>query len=76
MSISIKTSETKFSAAMDKYNRLYMEGSVKYGMPHLTKVGAFDVDLSLEGSILLLRQVRDSLVVVVVVLVSRTFHMS
>ena len=53
----MKTSETKFSAALDKYNRLYMEGCVKYTNPHLTKVGSFDVDLALEGSILLLRQV-------------------
>lgn len=58
MSISIKASETKFSGALDKYNRLYMEGSVKYGNPHLTKVGSFDVDLELEGSILLIRQVE------------------
>lgn len=57
MSISIKSSDTRFSGALDKYNRLYLEGCVKYGSPHLTKIGAFDVDLSLGGSILLLRQV-------------------
>jgi len=57
MSISLKASETKFSGALDKYNRLYMEGAVKYGSPHLTKVGSFDVDLALDGSILLVRQI-------------------
>eukprot|EP00210_Caulerpa_lentillifera_P004264 g4067.t1 len=57
MSISVKTSASRFSGALDKYNRLYLEGAVKYGMPHLTKLGSFDVDLSLEGSIMLVRQI-------------------
>ncbi|KAI8024793.1 hypothetical protein LOK49_LG02G00247 [Camellia lanceoleosa] len=34
-----------------------MEGRVKDGIPHLTKVGSFEVDVSLEGSIILCRQV-------------------
>lgn len=58
MSISVRTSSSKFSGALDKYNRLYLEGGVKYGNPHLTKLGSFDVDLSLEGSIILIRQVK------------------
>ncbi|PWA78789.1 phosphoglycerate dehydrogenase [Artemisia annua] len=33
-----------------------VEGRVKDGVPHLTKVGDLDVDVSLEGNILLCRQ--------------------
>ncbi|CAM6123087.1 unnamed protein product [Calypogeia fissa] len=34
-----------------------VQGNVKGGVPYLTKVGSFDVDISLEGSIILCRQV-------------------
>ena len=36
-----------------------VEGRVKDGVPHLTKVGALDVDVSLEGNIILCRQAPD-----------------
>ncbi|PWA43411.1 hypothetical protein CTI12_AA516090 [Artemisia annua] len=36
-----------------------VEGRVKDGVPYLTKVGALDVDVSLEGNIILCRQAPD-----------------
>ncbi|KAG4972704.1 hypothetical protein AAZX31_13G353100 [Glycine max] len=38
-------------------NVISIEGKVKYGSPHLTRVGSFDVDVSLEGNLILYRQV-------------------
>lgn len=38
-------------------DHINIEGKVKYGIPHLTRVGSFDVDVSLEGNVILHRQV-------------------
>ncbi|GBF92593.1 D-3-phosphoglycerate dehydrogenase, chloroplastic-like [Raphidocelis subcapitata] len=56
MSVSLGAGKSRFSAAVDKTGRIYVEGTVRNGRPYLTKIGGFDVDLSVEGSILLCRQ--------------------
>jgi hypothetical protein len=49
---------SKFASAIpDHTSEITLEGKVKDSVPHLTKVGSFSVDVSLEGSIILCRQV-------------------
>ncbi|GAB2267577.1 D-3-phosphoglycerate dehydrogenase 1, chloroplastic [Dionaea muscipula] len=55
--IQIANVESKFASAISDSGEIRLEGRVKDGTPHLTKVGAFGVDVSLEGSIILCRQV-------------------
>lgn len=38
--------------------RIYVEGQVRNASPFITKIGNFDVELSVLGSVLLTRQVR------------------
>lgn len=49
--------KSKFAGAMSHLGEIRVEGRVKDGVPHLTKVGSFDVDVSLDGNILIYRQV-------------------
>ncbi|CAI0410462.1 unnamed protein product [Linum tenue] len=50
--------DSKFgSAVAGEGGDVVVEGRVKYGVPHLTKVGGFEVDVSLEGNLILCRQV-------------------
>jgi len=55
-SVSIATSSSKFSAAVDRTGRIYIEGSVRNGTPFITKIGNYDVELAVAGSVLLTRQ--------------------
>ncbi|XP_050898798.1 D-3-phosphoglycerate dehydrogenase 1, chloroplastic [Lathyrus oleraceus] len=55
--IQIANVETRFAGAISDSGEVTVEGRVKDGVPHLTKVGSFEVDVSLEGSIILCRQV-------------------
>lgn len=55
--IQLANVESKFASAMSESGEVRLEGRVKDGIPHLTKVGSFEVDVSLEGSIILCRQV-------------------
>ncbi|XVF45075.1 hypothetical protein PTKIN_Ptkin02bG0176500 [Pterospermum kingtungense] len=55
--VQIANVESKFASAMSETGEIKVEGRVKDGIPHLTKVGSFEVDVSLEGSIILCRQV-------------------
>lgn len=57
LSVALGTSATKFSAAVDEAGRIFVAGAVRAGgAPHLTKIGTFDADLSLYGSVILCRQ--------------------
>ncbi|KAF6266588.1 D-isomer specific 2-hydroxyacid dehydrogenase [Scenedesmus sp. NREL 46B-D3] len=56
LSVALGTGKATFSAAVDKTGRIYVEGTVKNGTPYLTKVGGFDVELAMQGSVLLCRQ--------------------
>lgn len=55
--VQIANVESKFASAMSDSGEITVEGRVMDGVPHLTKVGSFQVDVSLEGSIILCRQV-------------------
>lgn len=55
--LQIANVESKFPSAMSETGDIKVEGRVKDGIPHLTKVGSFEVDVSLEGSLILCRQV-------------------
>jgi len=55
--VSLVTNKTKFSAALSSKSEIAVEGVVKGGRDaFITKVGRFDVDLSVEGIVLLVRQ--------------------
>lgn len=55
--VQIANVESKFASAISDSGEITIEGRVKDGKPHLTKVGSFGVDVSLEGSLILCRQV-------------------
>ncbi|XP_048337405.2 D-3-phosphoglycerate dehydrogenase 1, chloroplastic [Ziziphus jujuba] len=55
--VQIANVESKFASAISESGEIKVAGRVKDGIPHLTKVGSFEVDVSLEGSIILCRQV-------------------
>ncbi|PWA85740.1 phosphoglycerate dehydrogenase [Artemisia annua] len=54
--VRIASVESRFTTAVSEFGDIKLQGRVKDGVPHLTKVGALDVDVSLEGSIILCRQ--------------------
>lgn len=49
--------ESKFAGALSDLGEIKVQGMVKEGLPHLTMVGSFGVDVSLEGSLILCKQV-------------------
>ncbi|CAL9222982.1 unnamed protein product [Arabidopsis halleri] len=57
ITVQLGNVESKFATALSESGEVKVEGRVKDGIPHLTKVGSFEVDVSLEGSIILCRQV-------------------
>ena len=65
MTVTLATSSTRFSAALNAAGKISVAGAVRSAggagddsgpAPFLTRVGAFDVDLALEGIVLLTRQ--------------------
>lgn len=58
VSVTIADVDSRFASATGEQTRsITLEGKVKDGVPHLSKVGSFSVDVSLDGSIILYRQV-------------------
>ena len=56
--VTIGNAESKFASAISEQNgAITLEGKVKDGVPYLSRVGSFSVDVSLEDSIILCRQV-------------------
>ncbi|XP_020600171.1 D-3-phosphoglycerate dehydrogenase 1, chloroplastic-like [Phalaenopsis equestris] len=55
--VQIANVESKFASAISETGEITVEGRVKNGIPYLTKIGSFHVDVSLEGSIILCRQI-------------------
>ncbi|KAG0452130.1 hypothetical protein HPP92_025857 [Vanilla planifolia] len=49
--------ESKFASAISDSGEIVVEGRVKDGIPHLISVGSFSVDVSLEGNLILCRQI-------------------
>ncbi|XP_062191729.1 D-3-phosphoglycerate dehydrogenase 1, chloroplastic-like [Phragmites australis] len=58
-SIQVRLSQvqSKFAGAISDAGDIVLEGRVKYGVPHLTLVGPYEVDVSLEGNLILCRQI-------------------
>ncbi|KAF7843156.1 D-3-phosphoglycerate dehydrogenase 2, chloroplastic-like [Senna tora] len=54
--VQISNVESKFASAVSENGEISIEGKVKYGIPHLIRVGSFGVDVSLEGNLILCRQ--------------------
>lgn len=55
--VQISNVESRFVSGLSEDGNISIEGRVKYGIPHLTRVGSFSVDVSLEGNLILCRQV-------------------
>lgn len=55
--VHISNVDSKFAGAISETGEIKVEGRVKDGVAYLSKVGSFEVDVSLEGSIILCRQV-------------------
>ncbi|XP_068335281.1 D-3-phosphoglycerate dehydrogenase 3, chloroplastic-like [Pyrus communis] len=55
--VHISKVESKFASCVSENGNISIEGKVKYGKPHLTLLGTFGVDVSLEGNLILCRQV-------------------
>lgn len=55
--VHISNVGSKFESALLDNGNICIEGKVKDGVPHLTRVGPFSVDVSLEGNLVLCRQV-------------------
>ncbi|PKA58674.1 D-3-phosphoglycerate dehydrogenase, chloroplastic [Apostasia shenzhenica] len=49
--------ESKFAGAISDSGEIVVEGRVKDGVPHLILVGSYSVDVSLEGNLILCRQI-------------------
>ncbi|XP_013628994.1 PREDICTED: D-3-phosphoglycerate dehydrogenase 3, chloroplastic [Brassica oleracea var. oleracea] len=57
ITVRIANVESRFASALSESGEIKVQGRVKQGVPSLTKVGLFGVDVSLEGSVILCRQV-------------------
>lgn len=55
--LQISNVESKFASAISENGNISIDGKVKYGTPHLTCVGSFGVDVSLEGNLIFCRQI-------------------
>ncbi|EFJ24019.1 hypothetical protein SELMODRAFT_102593 [Selaginella moellendorffii] len=55
--VRIANVESRFSSAMSDSGDVSLAGRIKDGVPHLSQVGSFSIDVSLEGSVILCRQV-------------------
>ncbi|XP_044496063.1 D-3-phosphoglycerate dehydrogenase 1, chloroplastic-like [Mangifera indica] len=55
--LNLSNVESKFASSVLDNGDITIEGKVKYGVPHLSCVGSFAVDVSLEGNLILCRQV-------------------
>lgn len=55
--VHISNVDSKFASSVSDNGSISIEGKVKYGEPHLTRLGSFGVDVSLEGNLILCRQV-------------------
>ncbi|PIN11856.1 Phosphoglycerate dehydrogenase [Handroanthus impetiginosus] len=55
--IQISNVKSKFASALVDSGNISIEGKVKHGIPHLMRVGSYSVDVSLEGNLILCRQI-------------------
>ncbi|CAL9131288.1 unnamed protein product, partial [Musa acuminata var. zebrina] len=54
--VHLTNAESKFVSILSDAGDIPVEGKVKNDIPHLTPVGSFTVDVSLEGNLILCRQ--------------------
>ncbi|CAL9781381.1 unnamed protein product, partial [Musa acuminata subsp. burmannicoides] len=54
--VHLTNAESKFVSILSDAGDILVEGKVKDDFPHLTPVGSFSVDVSLEGNLILCRQ--------------------
>ena len=57
ITIQLSNVQSKLQSATGEHGEIRLAGRVKDGVPHLSLVGSFSTDISMEGSILLCRQV-------------------
>ncbi|KAK1290170.1 hypothetical protein QJS10_CPB18g00255 [Acorus calamus] len=55
--VQLSNVESKFASALSESGDIRVEGRVKDGIPHLTLVGSFSVDVSLEGNLIFCRNI-------------------
>lgn len=55
--VQISNVKSKFASALSESGNISIMGRVKDGMPHLRRVGSLAADVSLEGNLILCRQV-------------------
>lgn len=55
--VQLSNVDSRFASGLSGDRNISIDGRVKYGIPHLTRVGSFSVDVSLEGNVILCRQV-------------------
>eukprot|EP00271_Cylindrocystis_brebissonii_P011823 TRINITY_DN29790_c0_g1_i1.p1 TRINITY_DN29790_c0_g1~~TRINITY_DN29790_c0_g1_i1.p1 ORF type:complete len:632 (+),score=98.44 TRINITY_DN29790_c0_g1_i1:122-2017(+) len=55
--VQITRVESKFASSLGDGGDITLAGRVKDGVPYLSKIGSFSTDVSLEGSVILCRQV-------------------
>lgn len=55
--VQLNNVNSRFASGLSEDGNITIAGRVKYGIPHLTQVGSFSVDVSLEGNVILCRQV-------------------
>ncbi|KAL4447497.1 hypothetical protein ABPG75_004716 [Micractinium tetrahymenae] len=54
--VAVGAGKSKFSSAVAPSGRITVAGTVKADNPFLTRIGNFDVDLALEGEVVMVRQ--------------------
>lgn len=54
--VQLSNVDSKFASAVKENGEISIEGRIKSGVPHLTCVGSFGTDVSLEGNLILCRQ--------------------
>jgi D-3-phosphoglycerate dehydrogenase len=57
--VHINNVKSKFGSALSDNGNISIEGKVKYGTPHLVRVGSFSVDVSLDGNLILCHQLDE-----------------
>ena len=58
LKVVLGTQTTRFSAARASSGQISVTGAVKGGEPYLVRIGSTDVQILMEGIVLLVRQVR------------------
>ncbi len=55
MQVSVKATSSKFSSALDR-SSIKVGGTVRNGLPFITRIGPFEVEVGMEGCVMLVQQ--------------------